>query len=159
VLDIGSHDGALFRAASGRIREGIGIDPEIPASRAVEGGRLIRGWFPADLPDSEPFDAICLLAVLEHIPSEVQARFARACARSLRPRGRLIITVPAPAVDRILAVLTALRLVDGMSLEQHYGFEPRMTPGIFEPAGFELVAHRTFQLGLNNLFVFERRAA
>ena len=43
-----------------------------------------------------------------------------------------------------------------MSLEQHYGFKPADTPGIFAPARFRLIARESFQLGLNHLFVFER---
>ncbi|MEE2664435.1 MAG: hypothetical protein VX681_10000 [Myxococcota bacterium] len=67
-----------------------------------------------------------------------------------------MITTPAPAVDLILDVLTFLRLIDGMSLEQHYGFKPADTPGIFAPTRFRLIARESFQLGLNHLFVFER---
>ena len=68
----------------------------------------------------------------------------------------MIITVPAKAVDHILAVLRWLRLIDGMSLEEHYGFEPADTARIFAAPGFKLLHRSKFQLGLNHLFVFER---
>ncbi len=45
-----------------------------------------------------------------------------------------------------------------MSLEQHYGFDPRKTPAIFSVDGMVLVKARRFQFGFNNLFVFEKRA-
>jgi len=67
-----------------------------------------------------------------------------------------MITVPSSAVDHLLAVLTTIRLVHGMSLEHHYGFEPHQTADIFSAHGFQPVAHHRFQLGLNNLFVFQR---
>lgn len=74
----------------------------------------------------------------------------------MAPGGRIIATVPEPAVDRIVDVLLRLGLADGMALHEHHGFSPSETRAIFEPAGFRLLAHRRFQLGLNNLFVFER---
>jgi hypothetical protein len=43
-----------------------------------------------------------------------------------------------------------------MSLEEHFGFEPKDTPRIFSNPRFKLITHTSFQLGLNNLFVFER---
>ena len=155
VLDVGSYDGALFRQLHERIADGIGIDEEIEGSSQQEGFRLVMGRFPDDFTD-ETFDLITMLAVLEHVPPDEQRLFAAACAKHLRPAGRLVITTPAPAVDMILDVLTFLRLIDGMSLEQHYGFKPADTPGIFAPAGFRLIARESFQLGLNHLFVFER---
>jgi hypothetical protein len=119
---------------------------------------LIAGRFPEDLPDPRPFDAITMLAVLEHVKPEQQSQLAKHCARFLKPEGCLIITVPSPKVDRILSLLKLLRLINGMSLEQHYGFDASQTPSIFAVDGLTLVKSAKFQLGLNNLFVFKKTA-
>lgn len=156
VLDVGCLQGDLFRHFEDRIAYGVGIDPLI--AQPVEGRtwRLVRGLFPDDLPDDRPFDVIAMLALLEHIPRGKQQRLVAECVRRLRPGGHLVITVPSPLVDRILAVLVRTRLADGMSLEEHYGFRPEETPSIFAGRDLELVDSRRFQLGLNNLFVFRR---
>lgn len=159
VLDVGCADGALFSVLHQRISGGVGIDPagtttEIISPRA--GVRLIRGSFPADAP-TEMFDVITMLAVVEHLPAAAHATVAAAAARLLRPGGRLIATVPEPAADHIVDLLRRLRLAEGMALHEHHGFATDQTVAIFGPAGFTLVTHRRFQLGLNNLFVFERR--
>ena len=98
------------------------------------------------------------LAVLEHFPAEAYQPLGEGCARFLKPGGHLVITVPSPAVDQILEVLKTLRLIDGMSLEEHHGFQIRQTLEIFPSPRFELVRNSRFQLGLNNLFVFRRTA-
>lgn len=154
VLDIGCSEGALFRQIR-HIGSGVGVDPLLDATRSLGAVRLIAGTFPDALPPAETFDAITLLAVLEHIPSGEQPALARACAARLRPGGQVIVTVPEPAVDRILAVLQRLRLVHGMSLEQHYGFVPDDAIRLFADAGLRVVVRQRFQLGLNNLFVFQ----
>jgi hypothetical protein len=64
--------------------------------------------------------------------------------------------VPTQAVDRWVDVLVRFRLADGMSLEQHHGFDPGVLPGEFARHQFSLLVWKRFQLGLNNLFVFER---
>lgn len=157
VLDIGCADGALFRRYGGRITRGIGIDPGL--DRSVEGGRwrLIAGRFPEDLPQCNGVDLITMLAVLEHIPPAEQPLAARHCARLLSDGGRLVITVPSPAVESVLRFLKGLRLIEGMSLEQHYGFDPRTTEALFSAHGLQLTEDRRFQLGLNNLYVFRKR--
>ena len=156
VLDIGCADGALFRAAGSRIRGGLGIDPQAGPA-AVDGGfQLIAGNFPQDIGDPQPFDAIVALAVLEHVPLDAQPEFASACHRLLTPGGRVIITVPSPVVDRIVHLEQALGLADGMELHQHFGFDPAETIPLFRAAGFRLETARSFQLGLNHLFVFGR---
>jgi 2-polyprenyl-3-methyl-5-hydroxy-6-metoxy-1,4-benzoquinol methylase len=155
VLDIACADGALFRALDDRVGAGVGIDLDpVPPSTAKY--RFIQGSFPSALPPGEPFDVVAALAVLEHIPAPDQPRFAAGCAKVLRPGGRLVLTVPSRRVDDVLNVLRAVRLVDGMSLDQHHGFDPADTVPLFERAGLVLEREANFQLGLNNLFVFRK---
>lgn len=154
LLDVGCHDGSLFRQLSDRIGDGVGIDPELETARTFCGAKLLPGIFPDDLGAESPFDAITMLAMIEHVPTERLPALARACSENLASGGVLIVTVPAPAVDVILALLKALRLIDGMSLEQHHGFHPHDTIDIF--SDLELVVARRFQLGLNYLFVFRK---
>lgn len=158
LVDVGCHDGALFRALAGTIGESIGLEPTLAAPVMENGSTLLPGYFPEALPPGTRADAVVLLAVLEHMPPDVQARVADACAALLPPGGRVLITVPSPRVDTILHVLGALRLVRGMSVHEHYGFDPSAVPAIFPAPRFRRVVHRRFQLGLNNLYVFERTA-
>jgi 2-polyprenyl-3-methyl-5-hydroxy-6-metoxy-1,4-benzoquinol methylase len=154
LLDVGCFDGVLLSRAAGRVSEAIGIDP---LAEPVQRGniRILRGCIPGGrLFEPARFDCITLLAVLEHVPEP--EKLARECFDLLAPGGRVIITVPRPAVDYVLAALRAIRLVDGMSLEEHHGYDVAKTPEIFGQAGFQLLAHRSFQLGLNCLFVFEK---
>lgn len=160
ILDIGSADGALFTALGPDIGPGsLGVDPTLKEPVTVNGCKLLPGYFPQAVPaDAGKFDAITLLAVLEHFPAEAYGPLRTGCEQFLRPGGKLLITVPSPQVDNVLAVLKFLRLVDGMSLEEHHGYEVSHTTSIFPPESFRLVKHTSFQLGLNHLFVFERKA-
>lgn len=150
LLDVGCADGALIRAAAGRVRDAVGIDPDAPAAPG-----LIRGSFPRDLTDPGPYDVIALLAVFEHVPDEERSTFVAALRALLRAGGRVVVTVPAPVVDRIVDTLRRLRLVHGMDIEAHHGYHPEATPTHFANAGMRLVTHERFELGLNHLFVFE----
>lgn len=158
VLDLGSANGALFERFSQADPESLGIDPTLAQDNWTSGGfRLCRGFFPEQMPANVgQFDAVVLLAVLEHIPGNQLASFAEGIARYLRTGGRVLLTVPSPRVDGLLGILKQLRLVDGMSLEEHHGFDADSTPQLFREPWFRLVSHQRFQLGLNHLFVFER---
>jgi SAM-dependent methyltransferase len=157
VLDIGSVQGVLFSQIPNLAQGCLGIDPTLTAKVETDRFILIPGFFPKDMPPVEPFDAITMLAVLEHFPEAECAAVAEGCARFLSPGGLLLITVPSPAVDTILKWLKAFRLIEGMSLEEHHGYEVEQTPRVFADPPFELVRRASFQFGLNNLFVFRRR--
>jgi len=159
VLDIGCADGALFRFLPHN-GDSAGVDPDLEEPvNSIPNVQFYAGFFPDVLPPARKFDVITMLAVLEHIPADRLNILARDCAAYLKHGGKLIITVPSPLVDYLLAVLKWLRIVDGMSLEQHHGFEVESTPDVFLPHGFDLLVRKSFQLGLNHLFVFERKSA
>lgn len=157
VVDVGCADGTMFERWSGLIAYGHGIDPILKGSEEHPGYTLHGGLFPEGLPPVR-CNLITMLAVLEHMPPQAQAGLAESCFELLEPGGRIVVTVPSPRVDDILAVLTRLRLIDGMSIEEHYGFDPSAVPEIFPPPRYRLLESERFQLGLNNLFAFERTA-
>jgi 2-polyprenyl-3-methyl-5-hydroxy-6-metoxy-1,4-benzoquinol methylase len=152
VLDVGCFDGALFRRIKS-IQSGLGIDADAePAS--IRGIDIRRGTFPGELPAEDSFDVITALAVFEHVARADQAPFIVACLKLLRQHGRVVLTIPSPKVDRLLPILQALHLLHGIRTDEHWGFDPSSTSGLFEGHGFSLEHHSTFQLGLNHLFVF-----
>lgn len=158
LLDIGCADGAIFQQLSNKIREGVGIDPGISAGSKGSNFQLVRGSFPEDMPLSKfNFDVVTLLAVLEHIPMEEQLLLAENIFRYLESGGLLIISVPlSPHVDKILDILKFMHIIDGMALEEHFGFDVRTVSDTFTKCGFELVKYEHFQFGLNNLYVFKK---
>lgn len=156
VLDVGCGDGTLLERWKRRYSTGIGVDPTLTADHEGDSYTLYAGSFPEAIPANLRFDVIVMLAVLEHLVPEAQAKARDACHRLLNPGGRVVITVPSPRVDDILHLLSRARIVDGMSMHEHYGFEPEDTLRIFPEPQFKLLLRRKFQLGLNHLFVFER---
>lgn len=157
LLDIGCFDQTMLNLVEGRVTSAVGVDPLAePATRGKI--TIMKGTVPGsiELPAAS-LDCITMLAVLEHIPDTPAV--ARECQRLLAPGGRLVITVPKPQVDHILAVLGKLRLIDGMSLDEHHGYDVEQTQPIFERSGMKLTTRKNFELGLNCLFVFEKLAA
>jgi SAM-dependent methyltransferase len=156
VLDIGCHQGEFLKSLGERIGPSVGLDP-LAVPEETSRFRLLTGLFrpPMDFPDAS-FDVVVMLATLEHIRDKEP--LASECWRLLRPGGRVVITVPAGFVDVIIHLLCKVRLADGMSLDEHHGFDPRTTPDVFGRHGFTLERWRRFQLGLNHLFVLRKPA-
>jgi glycosyltransferase involved in cell wall biosynthesis len=95
-----------------------------------------------------------MLATLEHIRDKDE--LVEECFRVLRPGGRVVVTVPSRLVDPIVMALARLGLADGMSLDEHHGFDPSQTRRLFMRHGFRFHRWQEFQFGLNHLFVFTK---
>lgn len=158
ILDVGAYHGELFRTLGDKLREGVGVEPLLEEKIVSDHFVIYPDEFPfkADTVKSQRYDYITMLAVLEHLPENLYNSLANDFYKLLKPGGRVIITVPSLKVDKILSILSALKLIDGMSLEEHHGYLPDDTVKIFNQPRFELVTRKTFQLGLNNLFVFKK---
>jgi len=154
VLDIGCHEGEFLDSLGGHIGPSVGYDPLAPAEGHSRHD-LVPAIFAAPSAHADgAFDAVVMLATLEHVRDKEP--LAREFFRILKPGGRVIITVPSQFVDHIVHTLCRLKLADGMSLDEHHGFDPTTTPDIFGRGGFALERWRRFQLGLNHLFVFRK---
>jgi len=156
ILDIGCFQGELFSAMGKRLGKGFGMDPLLSEPIEKPGYTLMKGWFPDDWKIKTALHCITMLAVLEHIPASLQSNLAKRTSEILLPGGLLILTVPSKKADIFLKLLKKMGMIHGMSLEEHYGFDPADTKMLFESAGFSLKKHEAFQFGLNNLFVFKR---
>jgi SAM-dependent methyltransferase len=154
LLDIGCHEGEFLDSLGGHIGPSVGYDPLAPVVGHSR-HQLVPEIFSAPSAHKDSaFDAVVMLATLEHVREKEP--LAREFFRILTPGGRVIITVPSQFVDHIVHALCRLKLADGMSLDEHHGFDPTTTPDIFGRGGFTLERWRRFQLGLNHLFVFRK---
>ena len=156
VLDIGTFDGSLFTLLAAKGITGVGIEPLQTKEIQYTNFKILPGYFPSTSPNDNDFDVITVLAVFEHVPVNEQISFLTTCREKLKENGLLIITVPSVWVDYLLCILKFIRVIDGMSLEEHYGFNPETIIKIAMEANFELYRKKKFQLGLNNLFVFKK---
>ncbi len=156
LLDVGAGDGSFLRFLNGHIRFGIGIDPLITTTIHSKAWTLLPGTFPHDFRTDERFDVITLLAVVEHIQEDELHKVSETCWNSLTLGGRVIITVPHHYVDGILKVLKYFRIIKGLSLEEHHGFNPECLPDIFSQ--WKLIIKERWELGLNYLFIFEKHS-
>ena len=156
VLDLGCGTWPLF-LDSVNFREKIGLD-RFDGPRPDVGGRsitLINHDLIADqiLPfDADRFEAVVMLAVLEHLSPAAAGKITLEAHRVLKPDGLFILTTPAPWADRLLRVMAALRLVSPEEISEHQAYwSPDGLGLLLAAAGFRPEKIRTglFELGFN----------
>jgi len=101
------------------------------------------------------YDVIYALAVFEHFTEKDLINSGSLIADMLSKDGVLIATVPHPFVDKILEILTFLKLIDGIALQEHHGFNPESLIQILQKY-LKLVEAKKFQFGLNNIYIFKK---
>ena len=99
-------------------------------------------------------DVILLLAVWEHLRAP-EALLVKA-REWVRPRGRFILTTPAPASHRVLELGSRLGLLSRHADEEHERlWTIEEIADVAARAGWRVLRTRTFLFGLNQLVVLE----
>lgn len=158
VFDIGCDDGYLLKRFKGSQLKLDGCDPHLRISSVSGNSDLYQGSFPTILRGLQIngiYDVVFALAVFEHFTQEDLDKSSIMISKMLSENGLLIVTVPHPFVDKILYVLIYLGLIDGQAIEEHHGFDPESLVSILSNH-LKLKNRKKFQLGLNNIFVFEK---
>lgn len=120
VFDIGCDDGYLLRKFAGGAIRLDGCDPRLSIAPLSANSTLLKGYFPSILDGhaaTTKYDAIFAIAVFEHLTETDLKASASVISGLLSDKGRLIITVPHPFVDHILAILMSLRIVEAKTLD------------------------------------------
>jgi SAM-dependent methyltransferase len=155
LLDIGCGSHPLFlQQARAAVR--VGIDRLVATGGLeLDGIRLVHHDVESDpeLPfHDDAFDAVTMLAVLEHIPPAPLPGLLADIRRVLRPSGRLVLTTPAGWTDPILRTMARFRLVSAEEIDEHEaGYDRGQLRRMLEATGFHpaRIATGSFELTMN----------
>jgi SAM-dependent methyltransferase len=156
VLDIGCGSFPYFLAHTA-FKEKFAVDQLPMSTEAAAANRIV--FFELDL-NHEPhlpfednyFDAVSLLAVVEHLNPESMAMLFRECRRVLREGGLVVLTTPAAWSDGLLHLMAHLNLVSKEEIHEHaFAYTLPLLGWHFGQAGFEMtkVKFGYFELMLN----------
>jgi len=153
VLDLGcGFDAKFLKTISPIIKKGVGIDAFVTKKGLEDNIKLISSSLDKKLPfDSNTFDAVTLLAVIEHLEQPV--RLLQEVLRVLKPGGRLLITAPSRGAKPLLEFLAyKLKLLSSREVADHkHYFTEISLRGQLVKAGFlrNKIEVESFELGLN----------
>jgi SAM-dependent methyltransferase len=98
------------------------------------------------------FNAVTLLAVVEHLSPSSLVELFRECHRVLAPDGLVVLTTPASWSDGLLHLLARISFVSKEEIDEHvYAYTLPLIGWYFGAAGFAMEKLRFgyFELGLN----------
>jgi len=153
ILDIGcGMDCSLLRAVAFNERHGIDqVEPHVIPPGVVFHRMDIEHIFSLPFPRGY-FDAVTMLAVVEHMTPEAVQTLLCEIWRVLGPGGLLILTTPRPGTDFLLRGMARMHLVSKEEIEEHtHEYGRHELNACLAHAGFALqhVRHGTFECGLN----------
>jgi 2-polyprenyl-3-methyl-5-hydroxy-6-metoxy-1,4-benzoquinol methylase len=157
LLDIGcGFNCRLLKTVEPYISHGFGIDFKV---NEISGSKLtaIKSRLDEKLPfEDMAFDIVTMLAVLEHLdkPSEIISEIERV----LKPKGKLIITVPSRRSKPILEFLSyKLGIVNKLEIRDHKKYyDYSDLSELFSGTGLKIEQHKYFQMGMNNFLVLTK---
>ncbi|MDD5428193.1 MAG: class I SAM-dependent methyltransferase [Candidatus Omnitrophica bacterium] len=142
ILDVGCGAYPLFLVNS-NFREKYGLDKIAPQlSEDISGQKIsivnhdIEGGKPFPF-ESNYFNAVTMLAVIEHIEPRGLPRLFQEVYRVLAPGGTAVMTFPAAWMGKLLKAMARLRLVSSVEIGEHKNmlWPPRVI-SLLQEAGF-----------------------
>lgn len=143
ILDVGCGSFPYFLAHTS-FQEKFAID-QIPLAPNTASELKIES-FTLDL-EIEPhlpfedsyFEAVTLLAVVEHLDPTLMAKLFKEVYRVLKPNGMVILTTPAAWSDGLLKFMAKVGLVSAEEIHEHaYAYTLPLLGWYFGQAGFEM---------------------
>jgi len=112
------------------------------------------------LPFEDSFlDVVTMLAVFEHLEDATLRKILQEIRRVLHPGGLYVMTTPAKWTQRILKVMSSVRLVSHEEIDEHKAqYSGGEIVSLLLDAGFDRsrIRHGTFELGMNVWAVAQR---
>ncbi len=89
--------------------------------------------------DNNYFEAVTLLAVVEHLDPALMAKLFQEVYRTLKPGGMVVLTTPAAWSDGLLKFMASINLVSAEEIHEHaYAYTLPLLGWYFGQAGFEM---------------------
>ncbi len=143
ILDIGCGSYPYFLAHTA-FKEKFAVDQlPMPAETAtrnrIEFFELNLNQAPKLPFEPDYFDAVSLLAVVEHLNPDSMAVLFQECRRVLRKGGIVVLTTPAAWSDGILHTMAHLNLVSAEEIHEHaFAYTMPLIGWHFGQAGFQM---------------------
>jgi SAM-dependent methyltransferase len=155
LLDVGCGIQPLFLTQA-KAAVKVGLDRLAPPGGVDSGGVRLVDHDVVRAPrlpfDDAAFDAVTMLAVLEHIPAAPLHDLLRDIRRVLTPGGRLVLTTPAAWTDPLLRFLARVGVVSAEEIAEHETpCDRRRLRTLLEQAGFrpDAISIGSFEVGMN----------
>ncbi|MFA6436998.1 MAG: methyltransferase domain-containing protein [Candidatus Paceibacterota bacterium] len=104
------------------------------------------------------FDIITLLAVIEHLEFRELELLLEQSGRILKKNAFLLITTPKPLSKSILKLSAKLFLISREEITGHkLYYSPKNLIQILEKYNFKIIKQKSFELGLNCLYLFQNK--
>jgi len=157
ILDIGcGFNAKLLQEIEYKIRKGVGIDlavsPDFCSNKII----LMDCYLINELPfqDNE-FNVVTSLANLEHFDNPIN--ILKEIYRVLKPNGILLLTAPSIYAKPVLEFLCRFNLISKQEIIDHkMYFTKKILIDYSRQAGFSLIEHNYFQLGMNNFLIAKK---
>lgn len=160
LLDIGCGSYPYFLLSTD-FKEKFGIDKNIRAYTdkgiSIKKYDIRKG---GKLPyNSNFFDVVTLLAIIEHIDKEYAKALLKEAYRVLKPCGKMILTTPINKANIVLRIMSKLFLVSSEEIQEHKQLYTRKALlELLQHTGFKnhTIGIKTFEFGLNLIISVEK---